>query len=115
MVEQVSSLKTGVKYKDTPIGKVPVDWEITSLGKIVYLEYGASLPERKRKKGDVPVYGSSGIVGCHSKSLVDRPGIIVGRKGTVGAVNWVDENFWPIDTTYYISKKQSKEYLKWLF
>ncbi len=115
MVEQISSLKTCVKYKDTPVGKVPVDWKVASLGKIAHLEYGASLPDRKREKGEVPVYGSSGIAGFHSKALIDRPGIIVGRKGTVGSVNWADKNFWPIDTTYYISKKQSKEYLKWLF
>lgn len=114
-MEQVNSLKTGVKYKDTPIGKIPVDWEVTSLGKIAYLEYGASLPERKRNKGSVPVYGSSGIVGYHSEGLIDGPGIIIGRKGTVGAINWVDKNFYPIDTTFYISKNQSKEYLKWLF
>jgi len=114
-MEQVSSLKTGVKYKDTPIGKIPVDWEVTFLGKIAYLEYGASLPERKRNKGRVPVYGSSGIVGYHSEELIDGPGIIIGRKGTVGAINWVDKNFYPIDTTFYISKNQSKEYLKWLF
>ena len=31
MVEQVSSLKTGVKYKETPIGKIPVDWEVVRL------------------------------------------------------------------------------------
>jgi len=115
MVEQISSLKTDVRYKDTPIGKVPVDWEVASLGKISHLEYGASLPDRKREKGEVPVYGSSGIAGYHSKALINRPGIIVGRKGTVGSVNWADKNFWPIDTTYYISKKQTKEYLKWLF
>ena len=114
-MEQVSSLKTRVKYKDTPIGKIPVDWEVTSLGKIAYLEYGASLPERKRNKGSVPVYGSSGIVGYHSEGLIDGPGIIIGRKGTVGAINWVDKKFYPIDTTFYISKNQSKEYLKWLF
>ena len=31
MVEQVSSLKTGIKYKNTPIGKIPVDWEINKI------------------------------------------------------------------------------------
>ncbi len=31
MAEQVSSLKTGIKYKDTPIGKIPVDWEVKRL------------------------------------------------------------------------------------
>jgi len=31
MAEQIKSLKTGIKYKDTPIGKIPVDWEIKKL------------------------------------------------------------------------------------
>jgi type I restriction enzyme, S subunit len=31
MAEQVSSLRTGIKYKDTPIGKIPVDWEVKTL------------------------------------------------------------------------------------
>jgi len=114
-VEQVGSLRTGVKYKDTPIGKIPVDWEVTSLGNIAYFEYGASLPGKKPMEGNVPVYGSGGFVGYHSKALVDGPGVIVGRKGTVGAVNWADKNFWPTDTTYYVSTKQSREDLKWLF
>jgi type I restriction enzyme S subunit len=44
MVEQVSNLKTGVKYKDTPIGKIPVDWEIQRLGNLCIgkPEYGAN-------------------------------------------------------------------------
>ena len=71
--------------------------------------------DRKRNKGTVPVYGSRGIVGYHSEALIDGPGIIIGRKGTVGAINWVDNNFYPIDTTFYISNNQSKEYLKWLY
>ena len=115
MVEQVSSLKTGVKYKDTPIGKIPVDWELNSLGTIACLEYEASLPEKKRKGGNIPVYGSSGIVGYHSEAMVNGPGIIIGRKGTIGSANWVKKDFCPIDTSFYISKKQSKQYLKWLF
>jgi len=115
IMEQVSSLKTGIRYKDTPIGKIPVDWEVASLGKIAHLEYGVSLPEAKRKKGNYPVYGSNGIAGYHSKALIDGPGIIIGRKGTVGAVWWVDNNFWPTHTTYYISTRQCEEYLKWMF
>ena len=114
-MEQVRSLKTGLKYKDTPIGRIPVDWEIASLGKIAKFEYGASLPEQKRTNGNFPVYGSNGIVGYHGEALANGPGIVIGRKGTVGAITWADDSFWPIDTTYYITKKQSKVYLKWLF
>jgi len=49
MVEQVSSLKTSVKYKDTPIGKVPVDWEVVRLGDICEVVRGNTL-SRKNKK-----------------------------------------------------------------
>lgn len=115
MADQVSSLRTGIKYKNTPIGKVPVDWEISPLGKIAGLEYGASLPEQKREEGDNPVIGSSGVVGYHKEALIEAPGIIIGRKGNVGAINWADKDFYPIDTTFYISKNQSKKNLKWLF
>ena len=31
MAEQVSSLKTNIKYKNTPVGKIPVDWEVVKL------------------------------------------------------------------------------------
>jgi restriction endonuclease S subunit len=103
---QVKSLQTGIKFKDTPIGKIPVDWEVTSLEKIAFLEYGSSLPEKKRLEGPIPVYGSNGIVGYHNEKLLKGPGIIIGRKGTVGAVTWSDNDFWPIDTTYFISKAQ---------
>ena len=40
MVEQVSNLKTGVKYKDTPIGKIPVDWEVVELSKASEINMG---------------------------------------------------------------------------
>jgi type I restriction enzyme S subunit len=52
--------------------------------------------------GDVPVLGSSGVVGWHNESLVSGPGIVVGRKGNVGSVHWVDTDFYPIDTTFYV-------------
>ncbi len=48
------------------------------------------------------MYGSSGIVGFHDESLTAGPGIIVGRKGNIGAIFWSDNDFYAIDTTYYI-------------
>jgi type I restriction enzyme S subunit len=62
-----------------------------------------------------PVVGSNGIVGYHNQAIVKGPGIVVGRKGTIGAVSWIDKDFWPIDTTYYVKTKISDVFLKWLF
>lgn len=90
---------------------VPEGWERKVLGEIAPLHYGKALKEDDRVPGPYPVYGSSGIVGTHEKSLVAGPAIIVGRKGNVGSVYWSEEDFYPIDTVYYISPSQSSYYL----
>ena len=38
----------------------------------------------------------------HDRALVNGPGVVIGRKGTVGAVYWADGPHYPIDTTYYV-------------
>jgi type I restriction enzyme S subunit len=113
-------LTKGIGHKEFKYSKelgyeIPKEWEILELGEILSLEYGDGLTEKQRKEGKYPVYGSNGIIGYHSDYLVKGPGIIVGRKGTIGAVTWTDDCFWPIDTTYYVAPKNSKADLKWLF
>ncbi|MET8945986.1 restriction endonuclease subunit S [Streptomyces sp. NPDC004542] len=73
------------------------------LGDLIDLKYGKSLPASRREQGRVPVFGSGGVSGSHNASLVSGPGVIVGRKGTVGAVYWSQRDFFPIDTTFYVS------------
>ncbi len=90
---------------------LPEGWKKENIGKIGYLNYGKSLVVETREEGDVKVYGSSGVVGVHNKSLVEGPGIIVGRKGNVGAIYWINESYWPIDTVYYIKREQSNLFL----
>ena len=76
--------------------------QMKTIGQVLTLEYGISLPEKKRISGDFPVYGSNGVVGSHNEFLVNAPCIIVGRKGSAGEVNWSDKNCTPIDTTFYV-------------
>ena len=57
--------------------------------------------------GAFKVYGSNGWIGSHSSSLVPGPGIVVGRKGSVGKVVYSKQDFWAIDTTYYVVNKNS--------
>jgi type I restriction enzyme S subunit len=102
-------------FKDTEIGRLPNDWEVVKVGDVLSLEYGKGLPETERIAGMYPVVGSNGIVGYHNQAIVKGPGIVVGRKGTIGAVSWIDKDFWPIDTTYYVKTKISDVFLKWLF
>ena len=92
----------GVPMVESELGLVPQGWRIRLLGDEIELPYGKALKAENRSAGEVPVYGSSGVVGCHSTSLVPGPGIIVGRKGNVGSVHWCDVPFFPIDTVFYV-------------
>ncbi|PLY16838.1 MAG: restriction endonuclease subunit S [Sedimenticola sp.] len=84
------------------IDGVPEGWEKKPLGTFAPLKYGKALKNDDRVPGPFPVYGSSGIVGTHTKALVPGPTIIVGRKGNVGSVYWSPDDCHPIDTVYYI-------------
>ncbi|WP_240333310.1 restriction endonuclease subunit S [Helicobacter suis] len=75
------------------------------LGEILSLEYGDSLPEYKRITGKYPIMGSNGVVGYHNTFLIRSPAIIVGRKGSAGKVNYMDQDCYPIDTTYFVQLK----------
>lgn len=80
-------------------------WETGKLGDVLELLYGKGLKEEIRTGKGFPVIGSNGVVGFHSEFLVKGPGIVIGRKGTLGKVIYLFENFFPIDTTYYIISK----------
>jgi type I restriction enzyme S subunit len=81
---------------------------------IFVARYGKSLPKLKRKEGNVKVYGSGGVIGYHNKALVEGPAIILGRKGNIGKVFYVEDEFFPIDTTYYIEEDSSYD-LKFIY
>ena len=83
--------------------QVPDGWRLVRLGDVLSLEYGISLPERDRTHGPFPVIGSAGIVGDHIEASNTGPGIVIGRKGSIGAVFWTQTDFVPIDTTYYVA------------
>ena len=80
-------------------------WEEGTLDDVIELIYGKGLKKEIRTGTGYPVIGSSGVVGYHSKFLVEGPGIVIGRKGTLGKVIYLWDNFYPIDTTYYIKSK----------
>ncbi|MFL6311756.1 MAG: restriction endonuclease subunit S [Terriglobales bacterium] len=81
---------------------LPVGWDCVPIGDRIELAYGRALREGDRKSGYVDVYGSNGRIGTHSVALVNGPGVLVGRKGTVGAVHFAEHSFWAIDTVYYV-------------
>lgn len=83
-------------------------WKEVRIGDEIVLQYGKSLTKTVRNElGTVPVYGSNGKVGVHNFAYVNEPGVIIGRKGTVGSVHYSSVPFYPIDTTYYLNPKNN--------
>ena len=85
------------------------------LGDIVELLYGKSLPERNRINGEYPVIGSGGISGYHNEYLCKGPGIIIGRKGSIGTVQYIKDNYYPIDTVFYVKQKLTLMPIKYIY
>ena len=90
------------------------NWQKAELGDFVVFNYGKGLPERDRVDGPYPVYGSAGVVDTNKNYLIEGPGIIVGRKGSIGEIYYTDKNYFPIDTVYYITKS-GKYNLRFLY
>ena len=71
--------------------------------------YGFSVRVNDEQVGEYPVFGSNGSTGFIDSFKVSGPGVIIGRKGSVGKVNFTSKNFTPTDTTYYLQVKDSKK------
>ena len=91
-------------------------WRECKLGEVVNLKRGYDLPHGDRIPGPFPVVSSSGITDHHSESKVKGPGVVTGRYGTLGEVFFVEEDFWPLNTSLYVQdfKGNDRRYISYL-
>ena len=68
----------------------------------VAFEYGYAVRVGNEKAGQYPVFGSNGVTGYIDNFKEKGPGVIIGRKGSVGKVVYSEENFTPTDTSYFL-------------
>lgn len=79
------------------------EWVQQALGDFITLQRGYDLPTQDRHVGSVPIVSSSGVSGSHSEARVAGPGVVTGRYGTIGQVFYIDQDFWPLNTTLFVS------------
>ena len=105
------------QFKDSAIGRIPVEWEVEIIGKIASLQRGHDITEVEFIAGEYPVISSSGIIGFHNISTSDSPNVVVGRKGSIGNVYYIDVDFWAHDTSLYVTNffGNNKKYIYYLF
>lgn len=88
---------------------VPSGWELKKLGVVAELQRGFDLPSTKRVSGSVPIISSGGLSGYHNESKVKAPGIVTGRYGSIGDVFYVEEDFWPLNTSLWVKNFHNNE------
>ena len=82
---------------------LPRSWRRANVGDILDFRYGKGLKASDRlDAGPVPVYGSNGIVGYTDEPLTARPSVVVGRKGSAGALNKCDGPSWTTDVAFFV-------------
>jgi len=82
-------------------------WIKTKIGEQIKLQRGFDITKKQQRSGKVPVVSSGGIKSFHDTAMAKAPGVVIGRKGTLGKVFYLENDFWPHDTTLWV--KEFKE------
>ena len=80
------------------------EWEVKRIDQFAPLQRGFDLPTSSIRAGDHPVVYSNGIQNHHAQFMVKAPGVVTGRSGTIGNVHFVEQDFWPHNTSLWVTK-----------
>ena len=72
-----------------------------ALSELATIKYGKNQKKVLSESGNVPIYGTGGLMGYATTALYDEPSVLIGRKGTIGKVKYVEHPFWTVDTLFY--------------
>ena len=73
-----------------------------TVGDLITLQRGFDITKKDQRDGPFPVVSSGGAKSHHDTAMSKGPGVVIGRKGSIGSVYFVDEDFWPHDTTLWV-------------
>lgn len=90
--------------KPSELGEIPEDWDVVTIGDFAPLQRGFDLTNTNRREGIYPVVYSNGIVNHHAHFQIKGPGVVTGRSGTLGKVHYIDTDYWPHNTSLWVTK-----------
>lgn len=83
------------------------------LSDICRIKYGKD--HKKLNDGNIPVFGSGGIVRYADAALSNGPSVLIPRKGTLGNLFYADEPFWTVDTLFWTEIDTRRVHPKYLY
>lgn len=104
--------ENGLPYKSnggemigSELGEIPIYSTVSNLDELIEVKYGKDY--KHLEKGEIPLYGSGGIMSYVNKVLYDKPTILIPRKGSLNNILFLNKPFWSVDTMFYsIFKKE---------
>ncbi|HBC85057.1 MAG TPA: hypothetical protein DCZ30_06655, partial [Clostridiales bacterium] len=82
-------------------------YNTNKLKDLVTIQYGKNQKAvEDNENGKVPILGTGGTIGYATNFLYDKPSVLIGRKGTIDKIRYVDFPFWTIDTLFYTEINQ---------
>ena len=90
-------------------------YDVYSLGQLVNIKYGKNQKKVQSITGTIPIYGTGGLMGYATEALYNKPSVLIGRKGTINKVRYVDHPFWTVDTLFYTEVNESLVIPKYLY
>lgn len=73
--------------------------EYKTLGDVLKIKNGKDY--KQFKEGNIPVYGSGGIMTYIDTFVLDKPSVLIPRKGSIDKLYYVENPFWTVDTIFY--------------
>ena len=98
------SLEPELAKNLSPERKVPKGWQRITLGQLATFHRGYDLPHADMIEGQYPVVGSNGIIGFHEDFKAKGLGVVIGRSGNLGKPFFVKTDYWPHNTSLYVSE-----------
>lgn len=89
------------------------DWEFARLGDVLEIKYGKD--HKKLGDGDIPCFGSGGIMRYVENFIYEKESILIPRKGSLNNIYYVDQPFWTVDTLFWTKINADFAFPKFLF
>lgn len=82
----------------------------------IKLNRGFDLPDDKIVSGKYPVVASTSVKAYHNEFKVKAPAVVTGRSGSLGKIQFIDYDCWPLNTTLYVKdfKGNNPKYVYYL-
>lgn len=77
-------------------------WQDCTLGDVLTLQRGFDITKAQQSDGPFPVVSSSGVNSYHADYKCEGPGVVIGRKGTLGTAFFLEGAYWPHDTSLWV-------------